>query len=150
MSVRPLHNDTPAPAFGERYAYVLWLRSAGRIHPEGDNDVAAGAGITRQWLQKWRRKNQAPNERLMTRNLVRFLETPYGWALEDWLLDGVGGPPRPDLWAVWSAARAQLLAANAAKANAKSARTVETISGVDVPRPSTRSGAASEKKRRPA
>lgn len=107
----PLQNDTTG--YAERYAYVLWLRAAGRLWPESDNDIAAGAGVSRQWLQKWRYKNTAPNERIMTRNLVRFLDAPYGWDVEEWLLDGVGQPPRSDLWAVWVAAREHLVTADA-------------------------------------
>lgn len=96
-------NDTPG--FTERFAYVIWLRAAGRPSSETDNEIADGAGVTRQWLQKWRRMNRAPNERIMTRNLVRFLEQPYGWSVEGWLLDGEGIPPRPELWTVWVAAK---------------------------------------------
>lgn len=103
------HNDTPG--FTERFAYVIWLRAAGRPYSETDNEIADGAHVTRQWLQKWRRMNRAPNERIMTRNLVRFLEQPYGWSVESWLLDGEGIPPRPELWAVWVAAKAQLAVA---------------------------------------
>jgi hypothetical protein len=101
-----LQNDTPG--FTERFAYVIWLRAAGRPYSETDNEIADGAHVTRQWLQKWRRMNRAPNERIMTRNLVRFLEQPYGWSVEGWLLDGEGIPPRPELWTVWVAAKAQL------------------------------------------
>lgn len=147
--MKELHNDTPAPSFGERYAYVIWLRAAGRLNAEGDNDVAAGADVTRQWIQKWRRRDQAPNERLMTRNLVRFLENPIG-PLEDWLLDGVGEPPRPELWQVWSEARRQLLAAEGkAPAAKKRGAVVDLEGGAVVPAP-RRSAAVPEKKRRRA
>lgn len=100
--------DTAAPGYADRFAYVIWLRAAGRIDVEDDNDVERGAGVTRQWIQKWRRLNQAPKDRLLTRALVRFLNEPYGWDVEEWLLDGVGEPPEPALWKIWNDARLKL------------------------------------------
>lgn len=103
------------PGYAERYAYLLWVRAAGRMYPEGDNDVERGAGVTRQWIQKWRRLNQAPNDRILTRALVRFMNEPYGWNVEEWLLDGAGEPPRPELWDFWVKARTQARAREAAE-----------------------------------
>jgi hypothetical protein len=111
-----------------RLAYVRWLRSRGRVKPEGDSELAAATGVGLPWLNKWKNRADAPNDRSITNRFSRALGVS-----DAWLIDGDGEPPRPQLWGIWSegastpTADAQQVAAPAlnetrGRASAKKAR----------------------------
>lgn len=91
------HTDT---GFHERVAYVLWLRSRGRVEAITLREVAVGAGLGYEWVRKWLRQSDAPRDREYTRKLCVYLAVG-----PDWLLDRIGEPPEPGLWGVWWGAR---------------------------------------------
>lgn len=110
----------------------------GRVSAEGDSALAENAGLTFQWVQKWKRLDESPKDRTMTRPLVRYLAKDSPWdvlALEDWLLDANGLPPQPELWTAWCAARDQVRAREAAE------KRTAPIAPV-IPRPNPRGAAA--------
>lgn len=69
-----------------------------RVRAESDADFAKRAGVNYEWLKKWMKRDDAPNERINTDRIVALLG-----ADRRWLLDNVGNPPRPELWREWIA-----------------------------------------------
>lgn len=67
-----------------------------------DTDVAllSGTGLKGPWLSKWKKRTDPPRDRPTVQALMRYFE---GVVTEAWLIDGVGDPARPDLWAEWFA-----------------------------------------------
>lgn len=96
------HIDT---GFNTRLAYLRWLRARGRAAPETDRELAAAAGVGYPWFQKWKTRTDAPDSRELGRKLCRGLD-----ADEAWLLDGIGAPPEPGLWKVWTSTPAKNVA----------------------------------------
>lgn len=92
------HTDTPG--FRDRYFYVVWLRSRGLAAYPTRKDIALGANVGYSWLQKREGRDDASNDRTLTRSLCSYLGVS-----EDWLLDGKGEPPDAGLWGVWWGAR---------------------------------------------
>lgn len=90
------------PGFDVRLAYARWLDGQGRLMAESDADFAERAGVGYQWFAKWRKRRDAPRDRDLTRRLVDTLGVNG-----DWLLDGKGAAPEPDLWRRWIAAAAK-------------------------------------------
>lgn len=82
--------------FSERLAYARWVRQLRTRGAESDKQLAELSGLSYVWLSKWKKRPDAPTERLLCRALARYL-----FVEEDWLLDGEGEPPRPDLWPDW-------------------------------------------------
>lgn len=101
-------SQSDTPGYGERIAYVLWLRARGRMEPETDAEVATGAGVGYVWFQKWKRRADAPADRTLTRLLCRYLNPEGLAAFDDWLLDAVGSPPESGLWGIWWGRRLEL------------------------------------------
>jgi hypothetical protein len=89
----------PEIGFRDRLAYVRWLRARGKTRMEKDTELAEGLGVGYEWLKKWGRRAEAPEGRTQYEAIRRALE-PIGVAV-DWLYDGVGETPHPELWAFW-------------------------------------------------
>lgn len=92
LSIDESNNST----FRERMAYARWVRQLSGRGAESDRELADLSGLGYDWVHKWKQRDDAPVERLMSRALARYLLVD-----EEWLLDGIGDPPRPDLWADW-------------------------------------------------
>jgi hypothetical protein len=56
--------------------------------------------VSGQTISAWSWRDEAPDGRRNTSGLAKYLNVT-----EEWLIDGEGEPPRPDLWSVWSTAR---------------------------------------------
>lgn len=82
--------------FSERLAYARWVRQLVSTGAETDSDLATRAGLSYVWLAKWKKRPDAPTERLLCRALARYL-----FVDEEWLLDGIGEAPHPELWSDW-------------------------------------------------
>lgn len=121
--------------FPDRLAYLRWLRNLGRVVPEKDGELAKAWGVGLQWLRKWKRRPEAPEGRTEATAIGKALE-PMGTTVE-WLYDGAGAAPRPDLWREWLVARA--LAAEDQSAAAEFLTKERTAS-----RPATARGAAAK------
>lgn len=91
--------DVTESVFSERMAYARWLRQLRSRGAETDRELAEGSGLGYEWIQKWKKRPDAPVERLLSKALARYLLVEEGW-----LLDNEGGPPREDLWKEWIAA----------------------------------------------
>lgn len=92
---RKVNTSVATSDFRERLAYALWVRQLW-AEPESDAAFAERAGIGYDWLQKWKRRPDAPNERTLSRKLAAALEVS-----EAWLLDELEAPPRQYLWLDW-------------------------------------------------
>lgn len=113
MSIPPFFNETTEPftemqtmrrsaaptVFSERLAYARWVMQLAKGDPGSDRDFAEQAGVGYGWFQKWKARPDAPQERSLVKKLCAYIACP-----EDWLIDDVGEPPRPDLWVEWIAA----------------------------------------------
>lgn len=80
---------TPS-TFAERLAYARWVR----VVPETDQDFAARLGLSKAWVTKWKDRPDAPPGRRESAKLAAALDVT-----EAWLMNGVGQPPSPELWA---------------------------------------------------
>jgi hypothetical protein len=85
--------------FSERLAYARWVMQLAKGDPGSDRDFAEAADVGYGWLQKWKARTDAPQERSLVKKLCAYIGVS-----EDWLIDDIGDPPRPDLWAEWIAA----------------------------------------------
>lgn len=89
----------PDIGFRDRLAYVRWLRARGKTKMERDTELAEGLGVGYEWLKKWGRRAEAPQGR-REYDAIRRALTPIGVSV-DWLYDGIGETPHPELWAFW-------------------------------------------------
>jgi hypothetical protein len=73
-------------------------------HTEIGEGVANAAGlpkpISSQTVSAWGKRDKAPDVETNMRALALYLGVS-----KDWLIEAAGEPLRPDLWAVWLAAR---------------------------------------------
>lgn len=87
-----------APGFAARLAYVRWLRNRGQLRAETDAELAEATGVGLPWLTKWKARDDAPNDRAITKRFAAGLGVS-----DDWLIDGRGDAPEPALWRMWLA-----------------------------------------------
>lgn len=128
-------------SFAVRLAYVRWLNSRGALSPESDSDLAKRAGLGNEWLAKWKKRDDAPNDRTRAGLLVAALGADPGW-----LLDGVGNPPEPELYVAWERAGWVKPADPEKPANETPTRVAKVSQGgIPVPEPGT--AKAAKKKR---
>jgi hypothetical protein len=98
---------TGKPAFSERLAYALWLYAlnhGGRV--PGNATIARAVGRTGPAVTQWLKQDYAPpdyepkdsqrKKAPLHEALASYLDVP-----KDWLIDGVGEPPEPELWRQW-------------------------------------------------
>jgi len=96
-------------AFSERLGFALWLYAlnhGGRV--PGNATIARAVGRTGPAVTVWLKQNYAPpdyepkdSQRLkapLHQALADYLAVP-----KDWLIDGEGDAPEPDLWKQWLA-----------------------------------------------
>jgi transcriptional regulator with XRE-family HTH domain len=83
--------------FAERLAYVRWVRQARLRRYENDRQLAAALGVGEKWLGKWKDSTKAPEGR----SEASAIEAVLGRPTTEWLYDGVGEPPNPELWQAW-------------------------------------------------
>lgn len=89
----------PGTGFRERLAYVRWLRARGQTVVENDTELAAELGVGYEWLKKWAKRSDAPPG-LAHYDILAAALAPMGVSV-DWLYDGTGAPPSPELWGLW-------------------------------------------------
>src|SRR5689334_9289759 len=94
-----MRRSSAPTVFSERLAYARWVRQLTKADSGSDRDFALEADVGYDWLQKWKKRDDAPQER----NLVKRL-CAYVGVSEDWLIDDLGDPPRLELWVEWIAA----------------------------------------------
>jgi transcriptional regulator with XRE-family HTH domain len=70
-----------------------------KADPGSDRDFAEAAEVGYDWLQKWKKRDDAPQERKLVKALSAYLGVS-----EEWLIDNVGEEPRPELFVEWIAA----------------------------------------------
>lgn len=87
--------------FRERLAYLRWLRNRGRVRAETDAQFATALGLERGWVEKWKRRSDAPPGHKERRALETML-TPLD-SSTDWLYEGSGHPPERAQWQLWLA-----------------------------------------------
>jgi transcriptional regulator with XRE-family HTH domain len=86
--------------FSVRFGYVRWLFHLLTGEAPGFAEIGKAIGVTGQAVSGWAKRESAPASYASNKALVAY----FG-ASEAWLIEGQGGPPRPDLWDVWLAAR---------------------------------------------
>jgi transcriptional regulator with XRE-family HTH domain len=84
---------SPQESFRVRLAYLRWLSNAGRVPPEKDSEFAERAGVGYEWLKKWMKRDDAPDDRKLTAKLAEALGADSAW-----LFDAQGEAPLPVLW----------------------------------------------------
>jgi transcriptional regulator with XRE-family HTH domain len=84
---------SPRESFRVRLAYLRWLSNAGKVPPEKDSEFAQRAGVGYEWLKKWMKRDDAPDDRTLTAKLAEALGADPAW-----LFDGEGTAPQPVLW----------------------------------------------------
>jgi hypothetical protein len=89
---------------------MLWIRhlDTGAIPVFAEigravGEAAGGDALTGQAVSGWLKRDEAPD----TYRNIKALASVLG-AKEDWLIGGVGDPPRPDLWATSLRARGRM------------------------------------------
>lgn len=95
------------PAFGNRLAYLLWLRHLEDGQCPGNAEIGREVGVTGPAVTGWLKRDDAPDQwkRSVEKKLLEFFGITDRAA---WFLEGNGEPPRVDLWVVWSEARQPL------------------------------------------
>lgn len=89
----------PDSGFGERLAYVRWLRIGPDGERETDEQFAAALGVGVKWLGKWK-YSEPPPKGLVEAQAIEKALRGMGVTL-DWLYGGTGPPPSPRKWADW-------------------------------------------------
>lgn len=88
----------PTSTFADRLAYLRWRWAAGAIKAT-DLAFAQSLGVGEKWYAKWKVSDRAPGGR----DEHKAIATRIGAPVADWLYDGEGEPPEPELWVRWKA-----------------------------------------------
>lgn len=95
--------------FDIRFGYLRWLYHLQTAKPLDFAELARelrgpaeAPTLSGQTISGWAKRSKATD----SRKHMRALATYFAVA-EDWLIDGHGEPPRPELWRVWEAARSR-------------------------------------------
>ena len=90
---------TSVIGFSARLAYIRWLRDMGKTESENTREFVEAIGVEYAWFQKWKDSERPPTRRPEIKALVSGIASMG--VTEDWLIDGSGAPPRPELWKHW-------------------------------------------------
>lgn len=93
----------PETTFAERLAYARALRHIRTGEAPSDAEIGKAVDRVPQWVTKWKQSETPPKDYRVHAPLAEFLEVPV-----EWLRDGSGDPPEPDVWALWVAARREI------------------------------------------
>jgi hypothetical protein len=86
--------------FSLRIGYAGWLLHLRRGEPVGFAEIGRAVGRTGQAVSGWFRAPHPPVDYRVHAALAGFLGVDA-----DWLVRDAGDPPRPELWAAWTATR---------------------------------------------
>lgn len=111
-------------SFGERFGYALWLFHLRTGKPARYSVVGAKAGRTGEAIGAWLKAAKAPDA-----HSIRDPTAKYLGVGADWLFDGKGEVPEPDLWARWQAARRRPRPVQATGAKAFEPEPAEKVAG---------------------
>lgn len=94
------HSHSGGPTFRERLAYLRWLKHL--VVGEPPTKEAIGEAVNRSgaWVSKWEDSPTAPKDYTVHAPLAAYFDVG-----RDWLIEGVGEAPDPDLWTRWRLAR---------------------------------------------
>lgn len=94
--------NRPPVTFATRLSYLRWLRVLDTHTFESLVQFAAFAGVNYGLYMKWQDSAEPPDQRPTAKAFLSAGLARLG-ATEDWLLDGEGAAPRPELWELWKA-----------------------------------------------
>lgn len=87
--------------FGARFGYLRWLRFLRDGDAASWAEIGRAIGRTGQAISAWGSMREVPTDYRLHRPLLDYFELKDG----EWLIEGRGNPPMPDLWSVWLQAR---------------------------------------------
>lgn len=87
--------------FGDRFGYVRWLKHLERGEALDHADIGRAIGRTGPAVSAWQGMREPPAAKPDFYTQV----ADYFGVSREWLFEDKDGPPHPDLWKAWIAAR---------------------------------------------
>lgn len=100
-SVKDSYNSVANKGFGGRLDYLRWLWQTATQQFGSNREFAEFTGVNYDLFMKWHDSAESPPVRATAKAFVSGGLAKLG-ATEDWLIDGKGEPPQPELWELWS------------------------------------------------